>query len=118
MATALALLLAMGGCEPTLNTNGAGGTILIYVRVCTRTRMTVALRDAQTGRLLRVAGNPYRQRRRSVTMQWTNYCGPRRPLVYELTVGARRIHQRSNSPGARCETAKVPSTLTVFRLRR
>jgi len=90
-------------------------------------RISLALRDAKTGRLLRIKGNPHRQtirgglrtgERRLLTLMWSNYCGPGRPLVYELTLGERRVRERDRYPGARCETATVPSTLSLFRIRR
>jgi hypothetical protein len=120
-----ALPCPTGSLQPTMHTNGAGGTILIYVgvrktgpRACgARARVTLALRDAKTRRLPRIKGNPH-GRVTPFTLQWVNYCGPPRPLVIEARLGARRVVERSAYPGARCETADVPSRLTVFRLRR
>jgi hypothetical protein len=120
---------------PYVWTNGAGGTILVYVglrnttgRACVaRARVTLALRNLKTRRLLRIDGNPHSQtmrgrlragKRHLFTMQWSNYCGPLKPLIFEATLGARRAAERSHYPGARCETADVPSRLRVFRLRR
>jgi hypothetical protein len=89
--------------------------------------MTLAIRDAKTRRLLRIVGNPHtavirgrlRRGTRGVFMrQWVNYCGPRRPLVYELTLGSLRFREWDENPGARCESAAAPSTLRVFRIRR
>jgi hypothetical protein len=125
----------LGALAPSVRTNGAGGTILVYVglrntsgRACAaRARVTLALQDARTRRLLRIEGNPHSQtirgrlragNRHLFTMQWSNYCGAPRPLVFEATLGSRRAVERSNYPGARCETADVPSRLRVFRLRR
>jgi len=124
----------VGALAPYLWTNGAGGTILVYVglrntsgRACVaRARVTLALRDMRTRRLLRIEGNPHSQtvrgrlragNRHLFTMQWSNYCGNPRPLVFEATLGTHRAFEHSNNPGARCETADVPSRLRVFRIR-
>jgi hypothetical protein len=87
--------------------------------------MTVALRDAKTRRLLRVVGNPHveaissrlRAGRNNVfRLEWENYCGPGRPMLFEARYGKRRDVERSNYAGARCESAAAPSRLRLFRL--
>ena len=93
---------------------------------CTaRGRMVVSLRDAKTRRLLRIVGNPHAKsirarlrlgRNNVFTLEWENYCGPGRPMLFEASFGARRDVQRSNYPGARCESARSPSRLRLFRL--
>ena len=120
---------------PRIDTNGAGGTIIVYAtlwntsaRACTgRGRLVVSLRDAKSNRLLRVVGNPHaklvhrrlRAGRNSVFwLQWENYCGPGRPMVFQATFARRRDVQRSAYPGARCESPSTPSRLRVFRIRR
>jgi hypothetical protein len=111
-----------------MGTNGAGGTIIIAVGArktgpsacAVRARVTLTLRDAKTRRPLRVNGNPHRHliRDRGFMLQWSNYCGAPRPVMFELALGARHVRERRHLPGARCESAAVPSTLRVFRIRR
>jgi hypothetical protein len=119
---------------PAVRTNGAGGTILIYVglrnagHVCSaQGQLLLALRDAKSGRLLRIVGNPHatllRGRIRAgkhniFTLQWMNYCGRGKPLVLVATFGGKRAVERSNYPGARCESKAAPSQLRMFRLPR
>jgi hypothetical protein len=120
--------------RPQVGTNGAGGTIIVYAtlrntsgRVCTaRGRLIVSLRDAKTHRLLKVLGNPRtklvrgrmrRGRNDVVWLQWENYCGPGRPMLFEVRFGGRRAMQRSAYPGARCDTPSEPSRLRLFRIR-
>jgi hypothetical protein len=115
----------------TVATNGAGGTIQIYVglrnrgrHAClVRGRATLALRDAGTHALLHIYGNPYtRSVQRSVrlgrnnlfTLQWQNYCGPGRPLLIIASFGRRQAVEHDAYPGARCELPDVPSELTLF----
>lgn len=121
--------------QPKLYTNGAGGTIIIYAnlrnadrRACLGSgRVTIALRDAKTRRLLRVVGNPHTKRLHGrlhpgennlFALQWRNYCGPGKPMVFEESFGIQRVIERSHYPGARCETSATPSTLRLFRLPR
>ena len=123
---------------PQVLTNGASGRIYVYAilrnrshNVCTvRARVTVTLLDARTRRRLQVAGNPYtrvvrarlrpgrlRPGRHTVFMlEWENYCGAGRPMLFVVRVGPRRAVERSHYPGARCETPSAPSRLRLFRL--
>jgi hypothetical protein len=118
---------------PTVRTNGAGGTILIYAglrntggHACLAGgRLVLAVRDARTHRLLRIHGNPHAtniRRRLRVgtnnifTLQWSNYCGPGKPLLLVASLGAQRAVERDHYPGARCETPDAPSQLRLFRL--
>jgi hypothetical protein len=120
---------------PTVRTNGAGGTIIIYAglrntsgRACfVRGRVLLALRDARTHRLLRIAGNPHAERLHDrlhrgyntvFALQWSNYCGPGRPLILVVSFGRKQASERDSYPGARCESPAVPSTLRLFRLPR
>jgi hypothetical protein len=115
----------------TVATNGASGKIQIYVglrnrgrHACVvRGRATLALRDAETNRLLHVYGNPYaRAVQRSLrrgpntlfTLQWQNYCGPERPLLIVASFGKRQAVEHDDYPGARCELPDVPSELNLF----
>jgi uncharacterized protein DUF4232 len=117
--------------RPRVDTNGAGGTIIVYAtlrntsgRACTaRGRLVVSLRDAATHRLLAVRGNPrvqpVRGRMRAgrndvVWLQWENYCGPGRPMLFDVAFGGRHATQRSAYPGARCDTRGQPSRLRLF----
>lgn len=117
----------------TVGTNGAGGTVLIYVglrnrgrHAClVRGRATLALRDAGTHALLHVYGNPYtRAVHRSLgrgpnnlfTLQWQNYCGPGRPLLIVASFGKRQAIEHDAYPGARCELPDVPSQLALIHL--
>ena len=86
----------------------------------------ITLRDAKTHRLLRVRGNPYAVKVwrpvRAGThtiffLQWSNYCGPGKPLLLIASLGTRRSVERDNYPGARCDLADAPSHLLLFRLR-
>jgi hypothetical protein len=118
---------------PAVRTNGAGGTILIYAglrntggHACLAGgRLVLALRDARTHRLLRIHGNPHAKtvlRRLRVstnnifTLQWSNYCGPGKPLLLVVSFGAQRAVERDHYPGARCESPDAPSQLRLFRL--
>jgi hypothetical protein len=85
----------------------------------------LALRDAKTHRLLRIRGNPHavtvRRPVRAGThtifaLQWSNYCGPGKPLLLIVSLGARRAVERDDYPGARRDSADAPSQLRVFRL--
>ena len=115
----------------TVATNGAGGTVQIYVglrnrgpRPCAvRGRASLALRDAGTHALLHVYRNPYTKAVRSslrrgtntlFTLQWQNYCGPGRPLLIVASFGRRRAIERDAYPGARCELPDVPSQLILL----
>jgi hypothetical protein len=126
---------AAGAIEPRVDTNGASGRIYVYTmlwnrgrRACSaRGRVTASLVDARTHRLLRIVGNPHtnlfrtrlRPGRNNVfTLEWENYCGPGRPMLFVVHFGGRRAVQRSNYPGARCESASAPSRLRLFRLPR
>jgi hypothetical protein len=120
--------------SPAVLTNGASGTIIIFIRLrnsaghsCfAKGRLMLSLRDAKTHRLLRIRGNPHAGMvRRAVragthtifALQWSNYCGPGKPLVLIASLGTRRSVERDNYPGARCDLADAPSQLRVFRLR-
>jgi hypothetical protein len=120
--------------SPAVLTNGAGGTIIIFVRLrnsaghaCfARGRLMLTLRDAKTHRLLRIRGNPHAATVRRpvragthtiVALQWSNYCGPGKPLLLIASLGTRRSVERDNYPGARCDSADTPSQLRLFRLR-
>ena len=121
---------------PQILTNGASGRIYVYAilrnrsrNVCTvRARVTVSLVDARTRRRLQIVGNPYtrvvrarlrpgrRPGRNTVFMlEWENYCGPGRPMLFVVRVGRRRAVERSHYPGARCDAPSAPSRLRVFR---
>jgi hypothetical protein len=114
----------------TANTNGAGGSVLIYVglrnrgsHTClARGRASLALRDAATQTLLHVYANPYtravnRSLRRGpnnlFTLQWQNYCGPGRPLLIVASFGKRQAVEHDAYPGARCDLPDVPSQLRL-----
>jgi hypothetical protein len=118
---------------PAVDTNGATGTVLIYVGLRNRAghaclargRAVLALRDAKTHALLHIYANPYsRTVRRSLhrglnnlfTLQWKNYCGPGRPLLVIASFAGRQALERDAYPGARCELPDVPSELRLFRL--
>ena len=118
---------------PTVRTNGASGTLLIYAglrnssgRACVvRGHLVLALRDEKSRRPLRIHGNPHAttvsRRLRSgtnniFTLQWSNYCGPGKALLIVVNLGARHALERDHYPGARCEFANAPSQLRVFRL--
>ena len=120
--------------SPAVLTNGASGTIIIFIRLrnaaghsCfARGRLLFTLRDAKTHRLLRIRGNPHAATvRRPVragthtifALQWSNYCGPGKPLLLIASLGTRRSVERDNYPGARCDLADAPSHLLLFRLR-
>jgi hypothetical protein len=120
--------------SPAVLTNGASGTIIIYVRLrnsaghaCfANVRLMLTLRDAKTHRLLRIRGNPHAAMvRRTVRagthtiffLQWSNYCGPGKPLLLIESLGRRRSVERDNYPGARCDSADAPSQLRLFHLR-
>ena len=86
----------------------------------------LTLRDAKTHRLLRIRGNPYavtvwrpvRAGTHTIfALQWSNYCGPGKPLLLIASLGTRRGVERDNYPGARCDSADAPSQLRLFRLR-
>ncbi len=114
----------------TVNTNGAGGSVLIYVglrnrggHTClARGRASLALRDAATHTLLHVYANPYtravnRSLRRGpnnlFTLQWQNYCGPGRPLLIVASFGKRQAVEHDAYPDARCDLPDVPSQLRL-----
>jgi hypothetical protein len=120
---------------PAVDTNGATGTVLIYVGLRNRSghacrargRATLALRDAKTHALLHIYANPYaRTVRRSLrrglnnlfTMQWKNYCGPGRPLLIVASFARRQAVEREAYAGARCELPDVPSELRLVHLPR
>jgi Protein of unknown function (DUF4232) len=124
-----------GTVKPTLITNGAGGTIVVSVSLrntsghscVARGRVVLAIRDAQTRRLLDVVGNPHRKaidrslrpgKTLTFALQWLNYCGPGRPVVLEATWGSKRAAERAGYPGARCDSSSAPSRLRPFRLGR
>ena len=115
----------------TVATNGAGGKVLIFVglrnrgrRACAvRGRASLALRDADSHAVLHVYGNPYTRTVRSslrrgpntvFTLQWQNYCGPPRPLLFVASFGRRQAIEHDATPGARCELPDVPSRLLPF----
>jgi Protein of unknown function (DUF4232) len=117
----------------TVTTNGASGKIQIYVglrnqgrHACVvRGRATLALRDAATHRLLHVHGNPHakavqRSLRRGAnnlfSLEWSNYCGPGRPLLIVASFGKRQAVEHDAYPGARCDVPDVPSELRLFHL--
>ncbi len=121
--------------EAKVDTNGATGKILIYVtlwnvggRAClAQGHMLLSLHDAKTHKLLRVLGNPHGRRvdgrlragrNNMFTLQWSNDCGPGRPMLFEARFGKRRATERSNYPGARCDEKSQPSRLELFRLPR
>jgi hypothetical protein len=123
-----------GKLAPHVLTNGASGRIYVYATLwnasgpacTTRGQMVVSLLDAKTRHLLRIVGNPHRKsvrgrlragRNNIFTLEWENYCGPGRPMFFEARFGTRRATERSNYPGARCESASTPSRLRLFRLR-
>jgi hypothetical protein len=120
---------------PAVDTNGATGTVLIYVGLRNRSghaclargRAALALRDAKTRVLLHIYANPYaRPVRRSLrrglnnlfTLQWKNYCGPGRPLLIVASFARRQAVRRDAYPGARCELPDVASELRLFHLPR
>jgi Protein of unknown function (DUF4232) len=126
---------AAGAVAPRVDTNGASGRIYVFAllwnrsrRPCTATgRVTASLVDVSTRNLLGVAGNPHSKRvrirlrpgRNTVfTLEWENYCGPGRPMLFVVRFGRRRATQRSNYPGARCETIALPSRLRPVRIPR
>jgi len=85
--------------------------------------MVASLRDAKTRRLLRIVGNPHAKSMRArlrpgrnnvFRLEWENYCGPGRPMLFEARFGTRRDVERSNYPGARCESEAAPSRLRLF----
>lgn len=89
--------------------------------------MSASLVDAKTHRLLRIVGNPHAKavqgrlrpgRNNVFTLEWENYCGPGRPMLFVVRFGGRQAVQRSNYPGARCESRAAPSRLRLFRLPR
>jgi hypothetical protein len=115
-----------------VDTNGASGRIYVFAmlwnagrRPCTATgRVTASLIDVSTRNLLGVVGNPHRKTVRArlrpgrndvFALEWENYCGPGRPMLFVVRFGGRRAVQRSNYPGARCETIALPSRLRLFR---
>ena len=118
---------------PAVSTNGATGTVLIYVglrnrgrHAClARGRAVLALRDARTHALLHIYANPYaRMVSRSFhrglnnlfTLQWKNYCGPGRPLLIIASFGKRQAIERDSYPGAACRLPDVPSELRLVHL--
>ena len=120
---------------PAIDSNGATGTVLIYVGLRNRSshaclargRAVLALRDTKTHALLHIYANPYsRTVRRSLhrglnnlfTVQWRNYCGPGRPLLVIATFARRQAVERDSYPGARCELPDVPSELRLVHLPR
>jgi hypothetical protein len=119
--------------HPRVDTNGASGQIFVYVdlhnttgHAClTHGRLFLSLRDAKTHRLLHIVGNPHGQRvdrrlragrNRIFTVVWSNYCGPGRPMDFEVRFGAEHTAQRSGYPGARCDSKSQPSRLKLFHL--
>jgi Domain of unknown function (DUF4232) len=123
---------AAAAVRPRVDTNGAGGRIQIYAMLWNRSRrpcrvggrVSASLVDIDTRNLLGVVGNPYAKTVRArlrpgrndvFTLEWENYCGPRRPMLFVVRFGGRRALQRSNYPGARCETIALPSRLRLFR---
>ena len=116
---------------PTIGTNVATGTVLIYVGLRNRSghaclargRAVLALRDAKTHVLLHIYANPYARTVRKTlrrglnnlfTLQWKNYCGPGRPLLLIVSFARRQAVERDSYPGARCELPDVPSELRLF----
>jgi hypothetical protein len=97
-------------------------------RACTVVgRVTASLVDVDTRNLLAVVGNPHAKavrmrlrpgRNNVFALEWENYCGPGRPMLFVVRFDRRRAVQRSNYPGARCETMALPSRLRPFRLPR
>jgi len=118
-----------------VDTNGAGGRIYVYAVLWNRSRrpcgvagrVTASLVDVDTRNLLGAVGNPYtkavrmrlRPGRNGVfTLEWENYCGPARPMLFVIRFGGRRAVERSRYPGARCDTIALPSRLRLVRLPR
>ena len=117
---------------PSVATNGASGRIYIFAtlwnrsrRSCTVTgRVSASLVDVSTRHLLSVVGNPHTKAVRArlrpgrnpvFALEWENYCGPGRPMLFVVRFGRRRAIERSNYPGARCDTIALPSRLRLFR---
>jgi hypothetical protein len=129
--------LAVPACAPSalvlrIDTNGAGGSVLVYASLVnrgrgacvTRGRLGVSLRDAKTGGPLRVKGNPFAGRvqhrlrhGRTIlfTLEWRNYCGGVKPMRFEATYGPRTARTGSSYPAARCDSLGSPSRLRLLR---
>jgi hypothetical protein len=122
---------ASAALAPQVGTNGASGRIYVYATLWNRSRgsctargkVVVRLVDAKTRHLLKILGNPHIAdikrtlrvgRNAIVTLEWENYCGPGRPMLLEVLYGKRRDAERSNYPGARCDSPGVPSRLRLF----
>jgi Protein of unknown function (DUF4232) len=123
---------AAGAVAPRVDTNGASGRIYVYAMLWNRSRrpcnaygrVSAALIDVSTRNLLGVVGNPHskavrmrlRPGRNAVfTLEWENYCGPARPMLFVVRFARGRAVERSNYPGARCDTIALPSRLRLFR---
>jgi hypothetical protein len=124
-------------CAPSavvlrLDTNGAGGRVLVYASLVNRGtsacaahgRLGVSLRDARSGRRLGVAGNPFAGRVNQVlrrgrtilfTLEWRNYCGPVTLMRFEATYGPRRARTGGSYPAARCDDIGSSSRLRLVR---
>jgi Protein of unknown function (DUF4232) len=133
-ATAAPPPCAATAVRPRVDTNGASGRIQIYAalwnrgrRACTVAgRMSASLVDVDTRNLLGVAGNPHTKTVRArlrpgrndvFALEWENYCGPARPMLFVLGFGGRRDVERSRYPGARCDTIALPSRLRLLHRR-
>ena len=115
-------------CSVTVDENGAGGSVYIYVTITScrvAGRATLTLRDAKTRRLLKIRGNPisgsvqlrtFRHGRAVLAFVWQNYCGPGRPLLVQARFATRLALERDRYPGARCDVRSQPSTIRPFRL--
>jgi hypothetical protein len=124
-------------CAPTavllrIDTNGAGGKVLIYSslvnrgrRACvTHGRLGVSLRNAGNDRLLAVAGNPFAAnvnhrlrigRTILFTLEWRNYCGPVTVMRFESTFGSRTARTPNAYPAARCDDLSAQSRLRLLK---
>jgi hypothetical protein len=128
---------AFPACAPSavvlrIDSNGAGGRVLLYASLVnrgrspclTRGRLGVSLRDAKTGARLAVRGNPFAatvgrglRRGRTIlfTLEWRNYCGPVTLMRFQSTYGPRRARTGSSYPAARCDELGSPSRLRLLR---
>jgi hypothetical protein len=123
---------ARGAVVLRIDTNGAGGRVLVYASLVNtgrtacvaRGRLRVSLRAEVTSRLLAVTGNPYaatvrhvlrRGRNNLYTLEWRNYCGPVVSMRFELTFWKTTAQTGSSYPAARCEDLDSPSRLRLLR---
>jgi hypothetical protein len=144
LAALLAVLLppnagarAVPACAPRavllrIDTNGAGGRVLIYASLVNRGRnpcvargrLGLRLRDPTTKQLLQVTGNPFARtvshrlrpgRNILYTLEWRNYCGPVTVMRFELTFWTTTARTKSSYPAARCDDLAAPSRLRLIR---